>query len=146
MSSFTPDKICNDIVLFILFPVSYKCLTQTVDSFSGSWSSWASIGLNNSFANSLIKAPTKAVWVCLLFFVALRISMFFEQLCHLTFKFRAIITLKYLWVFKHTILLIDWFQHKCNLAWFFGPGKFISWCNINKIYLYVFPSKTLWGI
>ena len=42
--------------------------------------------------------------------------VFFKQLCHLTFKLRPIITLKYLWVLKHATFVIDCFQHKCNLA------------------------------
>ena len=66
--------IIDDIVLFILYTALSKFLTRIVDTFSEFWSSWASISSNNSFANSLLKASTKAVWVCLFFVVALRIS------------------------------------------------------------------------
>ena len=47
--------------------------------------------------------------------------VFFKQLCHSTFKFRPIITLKHPWVIKHTTLFIDCFQYKCNLICFLGP-------------------------
>ena len=51
--------------------------------------------------------------------------IFFKQLCHIIFKLRPIITLKY---------LLDWFQHKYNVAWFLSPkcpGDFTSRCNID---------------
>ena len=34
---------------------------------------------------------------------------------------QVIITLKYLRAFKHTTLLIYWFQNECNLTCFLGP-------------------------
>ena len=66
--------VIDDTVLFILFTILYKYLTETLDTFSGHWSFWASIDLNNSFDNSLLKASTKTVWMCLYFVVALQIS------------------------------------------------------------------------
>ena len=48
----------------------FPCL---IDIFSGSWSSSASIGLNSSFANSLLNASAMAVWVSLYFVIAMRI-------------------------------------------------------------------------
>ena len=75
--------------------------------------------------------------------------MFFKQLCHFIFKFRPIITLKYLGIFKHATFVIDCFQHKFNFAWFFGPKGSLyldATSTPVKIYLYVFPSKTLSGI
>ena len=149
--SFGFIPIINDIVEFILFTTLSKFLTQIVDTFSGSWSSWVSINLNNSFANSLLKASTKAVWVCLYFVVALQISTlcFSRNFATSFFQLRPVITLKYLPIFKHATLFIDCFRHKCNFAGYFGPKEpsdFNATLMPVKIFLYVFPSKTLWGI
>ena len=60
-------------MLLILFTTLFKFLTQIVDKFQGSWSSYTSMGLNNCFTNSLLKASRKAVWLCLYFNVTFRI-------------------------------------------------------------------------
>ena len=77
--------------------------------------------------------------------------VFFKQLCHFIIKLRPIVTLKCLRIFKHATLFIDGFQHKCNFAWFFrSKGQATLYLDATsmpvRIYLYVFPSKTLWGI
>ena len=43
-------------VLFILFKMLFRSPTHIVDTFSGSSRSWPSMGLNNYFANSFLKA------------------------------------------------------------------------------------------
>ena len=60
--------------------------------------------------------------------------VFLKQLCHFTLKLRTIYILNYPWVLKHTTLLIDCHQMKCNFGRFFGLmgfDKFISGRNIN---------------
>ena len=74
VASFGFISYINDFVLFTLFTMLFRFLIQFSDTFSGSWSSWASMALNNCFSNSWLKASTKVVWVCLNFFVALRTS------------------------------------------------------------------------
>ena len=72
----------------------------------------------------------------------------FEKLCHINFKLKSVITLKYLWVFKRTTFVIYCFQHKYNLnellvlraqATFYldATPTFVNMC------LYVFSSKKL---
>ena len=66
--------------------------------FSGFWSSWASMGLNNCFVNSFLKTSTKPMWVC-------SNAAISKQFCHISFKLRPITSLKQLWLFKHTTLV-----------------------------------------
>ena len=65
--------IIDNFMLLILFTTLFRFLTQIVDKFQGSWSSYTSMGLNNCFTNSLLKASRKAVWLCLYFNVTFRI-------------------------------------------------------------------------
>ena len=116
-------------MLLILFTVLFRFLTQIADSFAepcNSWETW------NPQCSSNVR------------------TVFFKQLCHITFKIRPIIVLEYLWVFKHTTLLMYCFQHKWNLTCFLGPKSFSNLyldttSTPVNICLYVFPSKTLWG-
>ena len=66
--------IIDDIVLLSVLTAGPKFLTQIVDTFLVLWSSLGSIYLNNGFSNSLLKASTNAVWTCLYFVVAIRLS------------------------------------------------------------------------
>ena len=66
-------------VLFIFYAMLFRFLTQISDTFSGSWSSWTSMGLNIFFANYLPKASTKDICVHLYFVVVLWMSGFCFQ-------------------------------------------------------------------
>ena len=77
--------------------------------------------------------------------------VFFKQLYHFIFKFWSIITLEGLGIFEHATLFIDFFQNKCSFAWFLVlRGLATLYLDVTSIpvntYLYVFPSKGLWGI
>ena len=83
----------DDIMLFILFTMLLRFPIQIVNTFSGSWRSWASMTLSIWFANYLLKASTKSVWACLCFlfcFSSVNIVLF-KQFCHITFKVRSMI-------------------------------------------------------
>ena len=69
--------------------------------------------------------------------------VFFKQLCHLTFKLTPIITLKYLGIFKITTdaTLLDFSVLRALVTLYLDATS-----TPLNIYLYVFLSKTLWGI
>ena len=85
--------IIDNIMLFVLFTMLLRFSIQIVNTFSGSWRSWASMTLSIWFANYLLKASTKSVWACLCFlfcFSSVNIVLF-KQFCHITFKVRSMI-------------------------------------------------------
>ena len=150
-SSYIP--IIDYTIFFILFTILFNFQTQMFDTFSGFWSSWASIGLNNSFGNYLLKASTKAVRVCLCFIVTLRIS----ALCFSSILVTSFLnldplshwnTLRYLntppflqIAFNANATLLDFLVLR-SLATLYLDATSTP----VQIYLYVFPSKTLWGM
>ena len=145
--------VINDFVLIILLTILFKFLTQVVGTFSGSWNSWTSIGLINSFANSLLNASTKAVWVCLYFVVGLRIfrlcfsSNFItspvnsEALSHWN-VFGYLRTPPFLSIASNTNATPLCALVLKGLATLYLDATSTS----VKIYLYMFPSERLWGI
>lgn len=54
-----PLMITDDFWLLFLLTILLRFLTKMVDTFSGSWSSGASMGLNKCFSSSLLRASTK---------------------------------------------------------------------------------------
>ena len=128
ISSFDFILIINDFVLFILFIMLPRFLTQITDTFSGSWSFGASTCLNYCFPDTLLKAFTKTFCAGMLLFFCCFSNigiMFFKQLCHITLKLRPIITLKYLVVFKCTTFITYCLQRRYILSWCLGlKGSF----------------------
>ena len=87
--------IINYFVVFVLFIMLPRFLTQIADTFSRSWSFCASACLNNCFAKTLLKASTKTTCTSMFVFCCYSSNisiMFFKQLSRITLKLRLIIT------------------------------------------------------
>ena len=105
-------------------------------------------GLKQLFLQHFVKSFIKRCMIMLVFcFCSSNVNIgFFKQLCRITFKLRLIISLKDLWVFKHTALLIYSFQLKYDLNCFVGRKSFSDvYLNVTsslvRMYLYVFLQR-----
>ena len=106
--------------------------------------------LKQLFCHIFVKSFYRRYMNLVEFFCCLRMLILCFASSHITFKIKPIILLKYLWVFKHVVLFICCFQHKCNLTCFHGVRALVILylCTTStpvNMYLYVLPSNILQG-
>lgn len=101
--------IIDDFVFFIIFTKLFRFLTQTFYT-NCLHSFWVSMRY------SLLKASTKAGWLCFYFDFALQLSTFcfFRHFATLFLKSDALLLWNTFEVFKHATLVRYFFQHKYN--------------------------------
>ena len=81
LESFGFMSVIDYFVLFIFPTILFRFLTQIANTFSGFGSSWASMGVNNCFTSYLLKAFTKAVWLCFVFVFCILLFFAMSILC-----------------------------------------------------------------